>query len=334
MALKGQDEGWRRPTMDEVAAAGRKTGLLRDEVSDEPDSEETVDEGGTSEDTPEAETEAEGEEQAGAESKEKEEPAAGEEEPEKRVVKIRGKEYTEEELEDLVEHGVLRQDDYTRKTMELAEERKEAREERQTYLKLNQALMQKAGILEQEGATEEEEIQDPVLKKHIQGLNTTIKSLTDKVEEGEQRRATEQQNDFVASVYTDHLTKLFDKEKVEPHLRPIISELIENKNPEIKDPITGRITEQSIRRAVDAAFRHYHTTLKGTQKKAQGQIIETLRKGTQALKPKPKQAPVKKAAVPPGKSPLLKRPPRDGWNSEEAVREVIERHSELSQTED
>jgi hypothetical protein len=97
-----------------------------------------------------------------------------------KTIEIQGKEYTEDQLRGFVE-GSMRQQDYTRKTQELAEMRRQMEEERATF------EAERAELAEQYSQqTHNEEYQDPS-DARLQKLASQMSKLTEAFEKREAR---------------------------------------------------------------------------------------------------------------------------------------------------
>lgn len=321
---EASERSWDFPSMDEVAAAGRKTGLLRSETDEPESAPEATGEEEEPAPAEEAEDEAPADEKEGDETPEVEEEAA---------IEVDGKRYTAAEIREL-ERGSLREQHFTnvmqavrQRERELTEEKAELRKERQELLSLQRSLVHGKS---DESVTEETP-QEPAVAARLKELDTRIKKIDEFFETRAKEDQEAERNEVIASTFEDTFGTLVKKFKVPEKLVPVIRKLVIADDPDVDDPVSRKASPDVIKQSVERSFRTWVSRLSTEKKKQEAEVISALRKGSKALAPKPKAGPAKPPAkTPPGKSPF-RRTEREGreWDSQEAIGEVIERHAEL-----
>lgn len=257
-----------------------------------------------------------------------------------RVFEIDGEKFTADEIREM-KLGALRQADYTRKTQQLAEQRRNGDEALTQMVEQNRQMMQY--LLRQAGAeidpntglpvnTEEPgEPLDPRVARTLEEQNQRLNSLLEARETEHQAAQQGALDDFIITNFDRSLTTLFDKYGVKDQReRALYRNAIVGADPQTVDPATGEVTTRSVYEATRREFLKLHQSAEGASR----QRVDKTLAGMKPHKP----------AVTPGAAPQkprqdvgLLRAQRRGmpdWDSEGAINSFLKRAADLGQREE
>lgn len=247
-------------------------------------------------------------EHANSEEQEPETPAAepesGNPDPQKAAepssIDLDGETFTLDQIRDFRKSGLM-QEDYTRKTMALSEERKAMEAERQAMREiLGRYDSVLKGLTGQ--AAERTDPNDPSVTPTVRSLleerdqilaeaMEQLKAIREREEEREETRIA----GFIVQTADEQIRHLMKEAKVPDEWFDIYRDRIGNRDPDCADPISGQLTKQSIASAIRKEFGVVHQSLA----KLQAAPTSTALKG---LKPEPKARPVVTATPKPDES--------------------------------
>lgn len=173
---------------------------------------------------------------------------------------IRGVEYTEEELDDRIRGG-MRQDEFTRKTTALAEERRQVAAEREQLLaekarlSIGDASKAPATASEIEELLNDPEVPEPVAKalRIVHGEN---RRLTQEIQQRDEQARRDALVDRGLSTFDNTFSELCKKHSVTDTLEmELLHDHIVAQDPNIEDP-------DALRASVERIFEHSHKGLK------------------------------------------------------------------------
>jgi hypothetical protein len=240
---------------------------------------------------------------------------------------IRGVDYTEDEVDKAIRGG-MRQDDYTRKTQELAEERRRNAEERDFLLRQRELIEDQARRLSPdarrvgeddpvEALLNDPEVPEAVAKAFRLERARYQQEITAMRREAEERELQANEAALVDSAldgFESTFSDLCKKHNVtDPLVRELLHDHIVAKDPNIEDP-------DELRASVERIFEHSHKGLEQRVEKARQDGIKGL-----AKLPAPPTAGKGGSAVP------LKGEPKPAPSLDDgsAVPEFMERLSRL-----
>lgn len=317
------DDGWDTPTPEETAEAA-ETVLGDDDTPAGDEPEETGKEDDAAAD--EAKPKAASDKKAKADAAD---PAGGEartDDDDDRVFEIDGKKYTADEVREW-QLGYMRNRDYTQKRQRESAETRGDREILKALIDQNRELASalRASSGKAEGAEGSEgEPLDPRVLAAIDANKKAIEDVTQRMETREQERDQARQDEVITTAFERSVQAVCEKYGIPKEQRDLYFNYIMNQDPDIVDPETGRVTEQSIFRAVRREFlRHHGGIKKAVDTQVDGKIA--------GLKKAPANKPV--AAKPPAKKNpnhgLLHKSKRErGWDSDANTTEYMERVNE------
>jgi len=319
------DDGWDTPTAEEVGEAAEA--VLGEEEPDGEEAAETGEEEAEEEDPakpgkpkPKATTEkAEGADPTGGKA------TTGEEDDD-RVYEIDGKRYTADEIREW-QLGYMRNRDYTQKRQREASDTRQDREVlKQLIENQNKLLASIPARTDAADESEKPEALDPRVQKAIDDNNRQIAEFTEKLEQREVEREQQQQDTFLLNTFGTALDRLAEKYSIPKEQRDLYYHYILNQDPDLVDPATGKVTEQSIFKAVRREFLRHHGGKQSPEKVVQAAVdgkIATLK----ANKPQtPRRAIVPKRD--PNHGLLHKGKKGRDWDSEANAQEFLEKMNE------
>lgn len=159
----------------------------------------------------------------------------------------------------------------------------------------------------------EEQPMPPAIAAAIQQNQETIGKIEQYLIEQDAQARQAQQDEFLMSNFDQSLDTLFEEHKVPPAHRELYRNAILFNDPDVTDRLTGRVTKESIARAVRRVFSTYHQAAETQRRQAAHETIQGLRKETKALAPQPAARPPQPAGKPEGK-----------WDTRANIEEFLE----------
>ncbi len=259
------------------------------------------------------------------------EPApAGGEAAADQTVEIDGEKFTLEQLRELRQAG-LRQEDYTRKTQTLADDRRALEAERKTaqqQIERYEAILK--GLTQEPEATIDDQDVPPAVRKLLADRDRKIDQIRTRLEEireAQETREVEQDqartNEFIVTHAEAEIRKLMADTKLPDELFTLVRNEIAMRNPDAVDLITRELTEQSVRSAIRREFTAVYGTLDKWKRGISASTVQNLKKEP-PKKPAAAAAPAKPGE--PEKKPALNR---RGWDSHAAITETVDKMSAL-----
>jgi hypothetical protein len=242
------DDAWDTPGMEEIGKAIENSKLLAESGAETPPTPEPPPmppAPGPTDEAPAPEPEPVPEGEAG---------------PKK--ITIKGKEYTEDELDERLGKGTMLHADYTKKTMDLAEQRRAWERERQEQQALIERARQATGS-ERTGLPEADEIEEMLndpevpesVSKALRAVREENRALQYRIDQEKDESA---KRDFVADrmgLFDTELDALCKKHKVtDPFEREHIEAVILKANPNIED-------RNDFRESINNLFETEYTRL-------------------------------------------------------------------------
>jgi hypothetical protein len=248
-------------------------------------------------------------------------------------VEVGGKKYSRAELEELLSRGTLRQDDYTRKTQQIAAEKRAIEEQRESITRqqrlYEEALARLAGG--KSSTTEEVEAEEDlelspamrrVLKREREAREALAKELTGLREGREEEQRQEQQgrvNGFIVEHADTEIRALMKAKEIPDSMFRIIRQAIAFENPNTSDPITGELTAESVKHAIRQHFDQAAKDLLDWKTSIATTTVQGLKKAA----PKPPPGPGLRPSTP--GAPAKNGRPAKVWEDAETVDEVVSR---------
>jgi hypothetical protein len=218
------------------------------------------------------------------------------------TVEIDGQKFTLDQVREF-RQGYMKDEDYRRKTQELATDRETIASERKAL----QGIIDRyeAQLKNLTGSTAEPTADDieltPALKvlrdnlkKEIEAVQNEVKSIREERQEREQQAEQVRVDNLIVETADKRIRELMTEHKLPEKAFAVIQKVIAMSDPDLYDPVTKELNEQSVRAAIS---RQFTTVLPD---------LNVLR-GVQGLKVEP----AKKAAAPATNPKAEEKPPEE-----------------------
>lgn len=176
-------------------------------------------------------------------------------------------------------NGHLMQSDYQRKTAELARAR-EAAEARGRVMESLRTEYEKA-IANLRGNTQEQtdDVElSPATKRAIDRLEKKYEEITGNLQRENEQREAQATDNYILQVAESTIKTAMSDAKMPAYMFDRVQKYIAGQNPDLYDPISGKLTEASIKEALLREFKGFHSDLERWRKESAGATLNSLKK--------------------------------------------------------